>query len=295
MRREILELVVCPACKGELEQKHPTWTSKDRFSFGLLVCSECEIKYAVVDDIAILREPGWISWEEYVEGLRQQTDEWQQWFWQYDEEIRNSYKPQEREANKHMIAGIIAKSGVAEAHTVLDIATGRGSLLREICSAAHEDALIVATDIGYYWSGGLKWHYQREGTYDRISFVLCDAKKLPFRDDTFGSVVSLGALTNIPEPELAVKEAHRVVRPGRNIATSQFLAAEGSRTWKRAMELGCEGLLVEGKAEECFREMGFKNVSSEQHYSAIASYQNPYNALPIEGDWHAVGTLWGTK
>ena len=295
MRREILELVVCPACIGELEQKHPTWTSEDRLSFGLLVCSKCDIKYTVVDDIAILREPGWIGWEEYIEGLRQRTDEWQQWFWQFDGEIQNSYKPQEREADKQVRAGIIARSGVEEADTVLDIATGRGLLLREMCPAAHEDALIVATDIGYYWSVGLKWHYQSVGTYDRISFVLCDAKKLPFRDDTFGTVVSLGALTNISEPELAVKEAYRVVRPGQKVATSHFMAAEGSETWKRAMELGCGGLLTEGKAEECFRKVGFEGVSSEQYYSAIASYQNPYNALPIEGDWHATGILWGTK
>jgi len=293
MRIEILEMVVCPACKGKLELTYPTWISENRLSFGSLVCAGCEKKYIVLDDIAILKEPGWIGWEQYFEGLQEQTDEWQQWFWKLDDEIRNSYTSEEREGGQRTESGLIDESGVKDADTILDIATGRGLLLRAICPVVREDALIVASDVKY--GMGVKWYFQRKRFYDKMSFIVCDARRLPFKDDVFGCVVSNAGLSNIQEPELAVKEAYRVVRQGQKVAMSLWSVAEGSKSWKRATEGGRGRLIAPGKAEECFKKVGFENVSSEQYYSATASYQNRYNAIPIKGDWYAYVGVWGKK
>jgi SAM-dependent methyltransferase len=295
MRLEILDLVVCPACKGKLELMYPTWTSETRFSFGSLVCAGCEKKYTVVDDIAILKEPGWIGWEQYFSALQERTDEWQQWFWKLDDEIRNSYTSDEREGGRRTESGLIAESGVKEADIILDVATGRGLLLRAMCSIMSENALTVASDMEYTYQMGLKWHFRREGFYDKMSFVVCDARRLPFKDDAFGCVVSNAGLSNIREPELAVKEAYRVVRPGYRVAMSLWSVAEGSKSWEKAAEIGIGSLIAPGKAEKCFKEVGFVEVSSEQYHSAVASYQNPYNAIPIKGDWYAYVGVWGKK
>lgn len=44
--KELLDILACPKCKGELEYK-PSGDGKN----GELVCSQCRLRYLIVDDI----------------------------------------------------------------------------------------------------------------------------------------------------------------------------------------------------------------------------------------------------
>jgi ubiquinone/menaquinone biosynthesis C-methylase UbiE len=48
----------------------------------------------------------------------------------------------------------------------------------------------------------------------RADFVLTDAEKLPFADESFDVVYSNGVLHHTPGTEQAIREAHRILRPG---------------------------------------------------------------------------------
>lgn len=53
------------------------------------------------------------------------------------------------------------------------------------------------------------------GLYDmRADFVLGDGERLPFADESFDVVYSNGVLHHTPDTEQAVREVHRVLRPG---------------------------------------------------------------------------------
>jgi SAM-dependent methyltransferase len=53
------------------------------------------------------------------------------------------------------------------------------------------------------------------GLYDmRADFVLGDGERLPFADDSFDVVYSNGVLHHTPDTEQAVREVHRILRPG---------------------------------------------------------------------------------
>lgn len=47
-----------------------------------------------------------------------------------------------------------------------------------------------------------------------LQFQVADGRALPFDDATFDGVVFATTLCHVPEPELALAEAHRVLRPG---------------------------------------------------------------------------------
>jgi SAM-dependent methyltransferase len=68
----------------------------------------------------------------------------------------------------------------------------------------------------------------------RVELVLADARRLPFPDGSFDLVFSYHALEHIPEPEKAVREMRRVVRPGGGVWVgtpnrSRLLGYLGSR------------------------------------------------------------------
>ncbi len=53
-------------------------------------------------------------------------------------------------------------------------------------------------------------------------FLRADAEHLPFPDDTFDAVVSVGAVIYFPNPVAALVEARRVTRPGGSILVAGF-------------------------------------------------------------------------
>jgi SAM-dependent methyltransferase len=95
----------------------------------------------------------------------------------------------------------IAARLVAEGlRPVLDVGCGDGALGRPLLAA------------GVPWVG-----------LDLSTTLLADAPRpavranatlLPFADPTFGAVTALYMLYHLPNPELAIAEAHRVLRPG---------------------------------------------------------------------------------
>ncbi|MFI9595684.1 class I SAM-dependent methyltransferase [Nonomuraea sp. NPDC052265] len=64
-----------------------------------------------------------------------------------------------------------------------------------------------------------------EGVADRVDLVTGDMRALPFEDGVFDVIVSSLAIHNIPSAEgreQAVREAHRVLRPGGRMLVADF-------------------------------------------------------------------------
>lgn len=55
---------------------------------------------------------------------------------------------------------------------------------------------------------------RRKRSLSAASFVVGDAMQLPYRDDTFDVVASVGSLQHVPDVEQALAEAHRVAVDG---------------------------------------------------------------------------------
>jgi SAM-dependent methyltransferase len=82
----------------------------------------------------------------------------------------------------------------------------------------------------------------REGVSDRIELRDSDARALPFLDESFDVIVSSFAIHNIYDPvgrEKAIREIHRVLKPGGQLAladiryTSQYLKILRSLGWNQ--------------------------------------------------------------
>ena len=56
MKKELMDILVCPQCKGELELGVDEENEKEIVT-GSLYCSKCDVRYPIVDAIPNLLPP----------------------------------------------------------------------------------------------------------------------------------------------------------------------------------------------------------------------------------------------
>ncbi|MTV24396.1 class I SAM-dependent methyltransferase [Nitriliruptoraceae bacterium ZYF776] len=98
---------------------------------------------------------------------------------------------------------------------VLDVAAGPGNVAVELVAqgATHVTALDLSEQM-------LRVGYERG--HEGISWVNGDALALPFPDASFDAVTISFGLRNIPDPEAAITEFARVLRPGGRFVLCEF-------------------------------------------------------------------------
>lgn len=116
--------------------------------------------------------------------------------------------------------------------TVLELACGTGLLSVRI---ARSVKLLEATD----FSEEMIRQAKAKAHSSRLHFSVQDATSLPYTPETFDAVVISNALHIMPEPEKALAEIRRVLKPGGLLIAPTFTAASSlcGRMRIRIMEL----------------------------------------------------------
>jgi ubiquinone/menaquinone biosynthesis C-methylase UbiE len=97
------------------------------------------------------------------------------------------------------------------ARHVLEIAAGTGRVTRQLLARLPADAILIATDLNQPM---IEQGMHRLGADPRLSWQTADAMALPFDDHGFHAVVCQFGLMFVPEKDRALREMHRMLRPG---------------------------------------------------------------------------------
>ena len=104
----------------------------------------------------------------------------------------------------------------------LDVAGGTGDIAFRIAKAAGPEAEIVVLDInGDMLDVGRDRAVQR-GLSDKVEFVQANAESLPFPDAHFDAYTIAFGIRNVPRIDVALSEAHRVLKPGGRFLCLEF-------------------------------------------------------------------------
>jgi SAM-dependent methyltransferase len=110
---------------------------------------------------------------------------------------------------------------------VLDIPVGGGVALKGLMPS--DRVRYVAADISPEMLERTRRVARERGVEDQVELVRADVEQLPFEDGEFDVCLSLAGLHCFPDPEAAVHEIARVVKPGGRFVGSVFLTGTGLR------------------------------------------------------------------
>lgn len=111
-------------------------------------------------------------------------------------------------------------------YRVLDMAGGTGDIAERILNASVGYAEVVVSDINsdMLRVGAERAKSWRFGT--QASFVEANAEQLPFADESFDAYTIAFGIRNVPRIELALKEAHRVLKRGGRFLCLEFSSVD---------------------------------------------------------------------
>ncbi len=178
-------------------------------------------------------------------------------------------------------AGAIA-AGLDEGDWVLEVAPGPGYLAVEL---ARLGLTVAAVDISRSFVRIGQEHAARTGV--RVDFRRGDAAALPFDDESFDAVVCRAAFKNFADPQGALNEMRRVLRPG-----GQALLMDMRRDASDAgiddevtkLRLGPVGAFMTRGALRSLRKRAYPRAEFERMIAAAGFSDSHINAGPIGFD-----------
>lgn len=176
---------------------------------------------------------------------------WNRWAGIYDRFMRSD------EALYNQIASEM-KQSLSRDMQVLELACGTGLLSVRIAGSVKS---LEATD----FSPEMIAEAKKKAHSARLHFSVQDATSLPYANDTFDAVLIANALHIMPEPERALSEIRRVLKPGGRLYAPTFVHGQGVGYRLRVKLMEAVGFKVYSKwsAEELARfieENGFSTI-----------------------------------
>jgi demethylmenaquinone methyltransferase/2-methoxy-6-polyprenyl-1,4-benzoquinol methylase len=114
----------------------------------------------------------------------------------------------------------VSISGVHEGQRVLDVAGGSADLSRLFLKKVGSKGQVVLTDINNAMLRVGRDRLLDEGYTTPVT--QCDAERLPFPDNYFDCVSIAFGLRNVTHKDLALREMHRVLKPGGRLIVLEF-------------------------------------------------------------------------
>jgi uncharacterized protein YbaR (Trm112 family)/ubiquinone/menaquinone biosynthesis C-methylase UbiE len=203
MKSRLLELLVCPACKGGLDASVDR-TDGEEIVSGRLACRACGAAYPIVDAI-----PRLVGADLYAASF---GDQWHRFRTVQLDSANGTTESAEGFARKTGLG-----PGDVRGRLVLDAGVGAGRYAEVMTGWGAE---VVGVDLTRAVDAAALNLRGKPNAH----LVQADVFALPFRDETFDLVYSIGVLHHTPDTAAAFRSVAAKVKKGGQLAVYLYLA-----------------------------------------------------------------------
>lgn len=114
---------------------------------------------------------------------------------------------------------LISLAEIRKNDRILDVCAGTGEVTTLLVDKLGEEGMIVGVD---FCCEMLDVAKEKIGRRDNLSFVIANAKDMPFSDSGFDIVTVAFGMRNIPDTKAAIREIKRVLKPGGKFLTLEL-------------------------------------------------------------------------
>ncbi len=177
---------------------------------------------------------------------------------------------------------------------LLDVGCGPGSITVGLAEAVGADGEAVGVDLSAAMIDAARALAAERGVTN-VGYDIADACALPFEDMTFDAAFSHALLQHLPDPLMAVREMHRVLKPGGVIGIadadlSGSLIHPSTPSLQQSLELMIALRRHDGgtpdagrRLRELLHDAGFPNTAA----SVIADADGAKETAARAGEWQA--------
>jgi ubiquinone/menaquinone biosynthesis C-methylase UbiE len=112
--------------------------------------------------------------------------------------------------------------GIGAGDRVLELGPGPGYFTAEAAAAVGSSGLVVAADLQPQMVRLLRSRLPLDAA-PRVRTLACDATALPFKPGCYDAAFLVTVLGEVPEPQQAIAELARVIRPGGIVSFAEHL------------------------------------------------------------------------
>ena len=285
MYTNIMSILRCPHCGARFDLAEDQ-TENEEVVEGKIVCKKGHVFsiHEGILDFNSQEQESLNSWNEYYK--EESYDD-------FDREL-DAHDTQTQRKNKiDFLAGIVEETKKLGSGYLLDVASGRGLLLRELLKNMDASVSVISADLSFQVLKcdriKLKEHYPNI----KVNYIACDAASLPIENNSIDMVCTFAGFANMMNlMEDGIKDAARVLKPGAPLINSTVYMDENAEGAQRVIRFlkendmaGAEKMFIRRELLAIHKKY-FKTVREKIVYEGIAENVE-VDLIPCTGEWFA--------
>ena len=205
MYTDILPVLRCPHCGGEFELTVNQEECGEIIE-GRISCGKGHVYYIRegVLDFQSQEQENLNSWSEYI-GEDGYDD--------FGQKLESKKSDNQQKLEKDFLNAIVQEAARLKSGFLLDVASGRGVLLRELLKSMAANVNLISTDLSFHVLKFDRVELKRINPHAKVNYIACDATNLPIRERSIDMVCTYVGFTNMMNlMENGIREAARVLK-----------------------------------------------------------------------------------